>query len=40
MPPIFEYIENYNQVTSEYVKQVLEEIFDEEKMVISIIEGK
>lgn len=34
----FEYIENYNQVTPEYSKQVLEEVFDEEKTVISIIE--
>lgn len=35
----FEYIENYNQVTPEYVKQVLEEVFDEDRMVISIVEG-
>jgi len=35
----FEYIENYNQVTPEYVKQVLEEVFNEEKMVISIVES-
>ena len=34
----FEYIENYNQVTSEYVKQVLEDVFKEDKTVISIIE--
>jgi len=36
----FEYIENYAQVTPEYAKQVLEEVFDAEKTVISIIEGK
>ena len=36
----FEYIENYKQVTPEYVKQVLDEVFNEEKMVISIVEGK
>ncbi len=34
----FEYIENYKQVTSEYAKQVLDEVFNEEKMVISIVE--
>ena len=36
----FEYIENYNQVTPEYAKQILKEVFDEEKMVISIVKGK
>lgn len=36
----FEYIENYKQVTPEYVKQVLEEVFKEDKTVISIVEGK
>ena len=36
----FEYIENYTQVTPEYAKQVLDEVFDEEKMVISVIEGR
>ena len=35
----FEYIENYKQVTPEYTKQILEEVFDEEKIVISIIES-
>ncbi len=35
----FEYIENYKQVTQEYAKQILEEVFNEEKMVISIIES-
>ena len=35
----FEYIENYEQVTPEYAKQVLEEIFNEEKTVISIIKN-
>ncbi len=34
----FEYIENYKQVTPEYAKQVLDEVFNEEKMVISIVE--
>jgi len=35
----FEYIENYKQVTPEYAKQVLDEVFNENKMVISIIKG-
>lgn len=34
----FEYLENYNQVTPEYAKQVLEQVFREDKTVISIIE--
>lgn len=34
----FEYLENYNQVTPEYTKQILEEIFDENKTVLSIVE--
>ena len=36
----FEYLENYNQITKEYVDQVLKEIFIEEKQVISIINQK
>ena len=36
----FEYLENYNQITKEYVNQVLKEIFIEEKQVISIINPK
>ena len=36
----FEYIENYEQVTPEYAKQVLENTFKEENTVISIIKGK
>ena len=36
----FEYIENYKQVTPEYAKQVLEEVFNEEKIVLSIVKGK
>ena len=35
----FEYIENYKQVTPEYAKQVLDEVFDESKTVISIVEA-
>lgn len=35
----FEYIENFNQVTKEYVQQILQETFNEEKMVLSIVEG-
>lgn len=36
----FEYLENYTQVTPEYAKQVLEEVFDESKTVLSIVEAK
>ncbi len=34
----FEYIEEYEQVTPEYTKQVLGEVFKEEKTVLSIVE--
>ena len=36
----FEYLEEYNQVTPEYVKQVLEEVFREDKTVLSIVSPK
>lgn len=36
----FDYLENFSQVTKEYVENVLKEVFKEEKMVISIIKGK
>lgn len=36
----FEYIENHKQVTKEYAEKILREIFDENKMVISIVKGK
>ena len=36
----FDYIEEYNQITKENIKRILNEIFNEEKMVISIVEGK
>ena len=36
----FEYIENHKQVTKEYTEKILKEIFDENKMVISIVNGK
>ena len=35
----FEYIENFNQVTKEYAQQILQETFDEDKMILSIVEG-
>ena len=35
----FEYIESYNQVTLEYAKQVLNDVFKEDKTVISIVEN-
>ena len=36
----FDYIEKYNTVTREYVEQVLREIFDEKKMVLSVVRPK
>ena len=33
----FEYIEVYDQVTIEYAKEILEDVFKEENMVISIV---
>lgn len=35
----FEYLENYNQVTPEYVKQVLDDVFKSDNTVISIVEN-
>lgn len=35
----FDYLEEYNQVTVEYANQVLREVFDLRKMVVSIIKG-
>ena len=36
----FDYIENHQQVTKEYAEKILQEIFDENKMVVSIVKGK
>ena len=36
----FQYLEQYKEVTIEYVQQVLKEVFDEDKMVVSIVKGK
>ena len=36
----FEYIEYYNQILIEYANKILNEIFDEEKQLISIVKGK
>ena len=36
----FDYLENFSQVTKEYAANILKEVFNEEKMVISIIKGK
>ena len=35
-----DYLENYENVTVEYAKQILEDIFKEEKMIISIVKPK
>lgn len=36
----FDYLEEYNQVTKEFVEQVLMDVLNEEKMVVSIVERK
>lgn len=36
----FEYIENHKQITKEYAEKILKEVFDENKMIISIVKGK
>ena len=36
----FDYIEKYNTVTREYAEQILREVFDEEKMVLSVVRPK
>ena len=36
----FDYIENYTQVTKQYVEQILDEVLDKNKMVLSIVKGK
>ena len=35
----FDYVEKYNEVTIEYVEQILNEVFDESKMALSVIKG-
>ena len=35
----FDYLEEYNGVTIEYTNQILKEVFDEDKMVVSIVKG-
>ena len=36
----FDYIENHKQVTKEYTEKILKEIFEEDKIIISIVKGK
>ena len=36
----FDYIEQYNTVTAEYTKEILNEIFDEKNMVLSVVDVK
>lgn len=36
----FDYLETYNEVSKEYVEQILNDVFKEEKTVISIVKGK
>ena len=36
----FDYLENYKQITKEYVEKILNDVFKEDKTVISIVKGK
>lgn len=36
----FDYLEQYNSVSIDYAKQILDEVFDINKMVVSIVKGK
>ena len=36
----FEYMDKFEEIDAEYVKQVLKEIFTEDKMIMSVIKGK
>lgn len=36
----FDYIENHKQITKEYAEKILKEVFDEDKIIISIVKGK
>ena len=35
----FDYLEEYNTITKEFTKQILDEVFDENKTVLSIVKG-
>ena len=36
----FQYIENHKQINKEYAEEILKEVFNEEKMILSIVKGK
>ena len=36
----FDYLEEYKQITPEYVYEILKEVFNEDKIVLSIVKGK
>ena len=36
----FDYIEQYNEVTLDYAKEILNELFDEKNMVLSVVNIK
>lgn len=36
----FDYIEMHNQVTKEYAEEILKEVFNEEKRILSVVKGK
>ena len=35
----FDYVEKYNEITVEYVTQILQEVFNEDKMALSVVKG-
>ena len=37
---VLDYIEQYKSVTEEFTKQILEEVFDEKKCILSVINAK
>ena len=36
----FDYIEQFQTVTAEYTKQILQEVFDEKKCILSVVKTK
>ena len=35
----FDYVEKYNEITVEYVTQILQDVFNEDKMALSVVKG-
>ena len=36
----FDYFDKYEEVTLEYAKEILEDVFDESKIALSVVKGK